>query len=68
MLWYFESFRCFKWDNGWIEILFEELYNERMYFFIFMKMCELGWFMKMMIFGVQGVFFNVMFLSYLILL
>ena len=32
----------------------------------FMKMCEPGWFMKVMIIGAQGVFFNAVFLSYLI--
>ena len=31
-----------------------------------MKMCEPGWFMKFMILGAQGVFFNTLFVSYLI--
>jgi hypothetical protein len=55
-----------KRDNGWIETLLEESYNERMHLLTFMKMCEPGWFMKMMIIGAQGVFFNSLFVSYLI--
>ncbi|KAK4163396.1 AOX1 alternative oxidase mitochondrial precursor encoded by the AOX protein [Cladorrhinum sp. PSN259] len=60
------SLRRLKRDNGWIETLLEESYNERMHLLTFMKMCEPGWFMKQMIIGAQGVFFNALFLSYLI--
>lgn len=49
-----------------IETLLEEAYNERMHLLTFMKLAEPGWFMKFMILGAQGVFFNGMFLSYLI--
>ena len=49
-----------------IETLLEEAYNERMHLLTFMKMAEPGWFMKFMILGAQGVFYNGMFLSYLI--
>ncbi|KAK0666470.1 AOX1 alternative oxidase mitochondrial precursor encoded by the AOX protein [Cercophora samala] len=66
MLRHLESLRRLKRDNGWIETLLEESYNERMHLLTFMKMCEPGWFMKTMILGAQGVFFNAMFLSYLI--
>ena len=44
----------------------EEAYNERMHLLTFLKMAEPGWFMRFMILGAQGVFFNGMFLSYLI--
>ena len=49
-----------------IETLLEEAYNERMHLLTFLTMAEPGWFMKFMILGAQGVFFNGMFLSYLV--
>lgn len=55
-----------KRDNGWIETLLEESYNERMHLLTFMKMCEPGRFMKLMIVGAQGVFFNALFVAYLL--
>ncbi|KAF3767265.1 alternate oxidase precursor [Cryphonectria parasitica EP155] len=66
MLRHLRSLRALKRDNGWIETLLEESYNERMHLLTFMKMCEPGWFMKFLILGAQGVYFNAMFLSYLI--
>lgn len=49
-----------------IETLLEEAYNERMHLLTFMKMAEPGRFMKFMILAAQGVFYNGMFLSYLL--
>lgn len=49
-----------------IETLLEEAYNERMHLLTFMKMAEPGRFMRFMILGAQGVFYNGMFLSYLL--
>jgi hypothetical protein len=66
MLRHLNSLRRLKRDNGWIETLLEESYNERMHLLTFMKMCEPGWFMKTMILGAQGVFFNSLFLAYLV--
>ncbi|KAI0008859.1 alternative oxidase [Xylariaceae sp. FL0662B] len=66
MLRHLHSIRRLKRDNGWIETLLEESYNERMHLLTFMKMCEPGWFMKLMILGAQGVYFNGLFISYLI--
>jgi len=66
MIRHLHSLRRLKRDNGWIETLLEEAYNERMHLLTFLKMAEPGWFMKFMILGAQGVFFNSMFLSYLI--
>lgn len=48
-----------------IETLLEEAYNERMHLLTFMQMAKPGWFMKMMILGAQGVFYNGFFLAYL---
>ncbi|KAK0746843.1 alternative oxidase [Schizothecium vesticola] len=66
MLRHLGSLRRLKRDNGWIETLLEESYNERMHLLTFMKMCEPGWFMKSFIIAAQGVFFNAVFVSYLV--
>ena len=66
MLRHLNSLRRMKRDNGWIETLLEESYNERMHLLTFMKMCEPGRFMKLMIIGAQGVFFNSLFIAYLL--
>jgi ubiquinol oxidase len=66
MLRHLHSMRRMKRDNGWIETLLEESYNERMHLLIFLKMGEPGWFMRLMVLGAQGVFFNSMFIAYLI--
>ncbi|RDA90535.1 hypothetical protein CP533_4143 [Ophiocordyceps camponoti-saundersi (nom. inval.)] len=66
MLRHLNSLRHMRRDNGWIETLLEESYNERMHLLTFMKMCEPGWFMKLMIIGAQGVFFNGLFVAYLL--
>jgi len=66
MMRHLHSLRRMKRDNGWIETLLEEAYNERMHLLTFLKMAEPGWFMRTMILGAQGVFFNGFFLSYLV--
>ncbi|KAM5437746.1 inducible alternative oxidase 2 [Microsporum ferrugineum] len=66
MLRHLHSLRKMKRDNGWIETLLEEAYNERMHLLTFLKLAEPGWFMRLMVLGAQGVFFNGFFLSYLI--
>ncbi|KAJ6028485.1 hypothetical protein N7540_004061 [Penicillium herquei] len=66
MLRHLRSLRRMKRDNGWIETLLEEAYNERMHLLTFLKLAEPGWFMRLMVLGAQGVFFNGFFISYLI--
>lgn len=66
MLRHLHSMRRMKRDNGWIETLLEESYNERMHLLTFLKMAEPGIFMRTMVLGAQGVFFNAMFVAYLI--
>ncbi|PLB55655.1 alternative oxidase [Aspergillus steynii IBT 23096] len=66
MLRHLRSLRRMKRDNGWIETLLEEAFNERMHLLTFLKLAEPGWFMRMMVLGAQGVFFNGFFISYLI--
>ena len=48
-----------------IETLLEEAYNERMHLLTFLKLAEPGWFLRLMVLGAQGVFFNGFFISYL---
>ncbi|EEH11461.1 alternative oxidase [Histoplasma capsulatum G186AR] len=66
MLRHLRSLRRMKRDNGWIETLLEEAYNERMHLLSFLKLAQPGWFMRLMVLGAQGVFFNGFFISYLI--
>lgn len=66
MLRHLHSLRKLRRDNGWIETLLEEAYNERMHLLTFLKLRQPGWFMRAMILGAQGVFFNGFFFSYLI--
>ncbi|KAJ9608179.1 inducible alternative oxidase 2 [Cladophialophora chaetospira] len=66
MLRHLRSLRSMKRDNGWIETMLEDAYNERMHLLTFLKMAEPGWFMKFMILGAQGVFCNGFFLAYLV--
>lgn len=61
-----KSLRTLRRDNGWIETLLEEGYNERMHLLTFLKLHDPGLFMRLMIIGAQGVFYNGFFLSYLI--
>lgn len=66
MLRHLHSMRRMKRDNGWMETLIEESYNERMHLLTFLKMAEPGPFMRLMVLGAQGVFFNAFFFAYLI--
>ncbi|TKA77316.1 Alternative oxidase, mitochondrial [Cryomyces minteri] len=66
MLRHLHSMRRMKRDNGWIETLLEESYNERMHLLTFLQMAEPGWFMRIMVLGAQGVFFNSFFIAYLV--
>jgi ubiquinol oxidase len=52
--------------NVQIETLLEEGYNERMHLLTFLKLYSPGLFMRTMILGAQGVFFNGLFICYLI--
>lgn len=66
MLRHFRSLRRLSRDNGHIESLLEDAYNERMHLLSFLKLSQPGWFMKTMILGAQGVFANGFFIAYLI--
>ncbi|KAF1916364.1 alternative oxidase-like protein [Ampelomyces quisqualis] len=66
MIRHLHSMRRMKRDNGWIETLLEESYNERMHLLVFMKMQRPGRFMRFMVLAAQGVWCNAMFFAYLI--
>ncbi|KAH6631377.1 alternative oxidase-domain-containing protein [Chaetomium tenue] len=60
------SIRRFKLDQGWIKTLLEESYNERMHLMTFLAMYRPGRLMRFMVFAAQGIFYNTMFVGYLI--
>ena len=60
------SLRKLEREGGWIGTLLQESENERMHLMTFLQMDKPRPFMRLMIFGAQGVFFNAFFFSYLI--
>ncbi|KXG45186.1 Alternative oxidase [Penicillium griseofulvum] len=66
MLRHLKSIRRMRRDNGWIETLLEEAYNERMHLLTFLKLAEPGRTMRFMVLGAQCVFFSGFSLAYLI--
>ncbi|RHZ49220.1 alternative oxidase [Aspergillus thermomutatus] len=66
MLRHLRSLRKMKRDNGWIETLLEESYNERMHLFTFLQMAEPGPFLRISVLGAQGVFFSAFLIAYVI--
>ncbi|CAG7921473.1 unnamed protein product [Penicillium olsonii] len=66
MLRHLKSIRRMRRDNGWIETLLEEAYNERMHLLTFLKLAEPGPSMRFMVLGAQWVFFSGFSLAYLV--
>ncbi|XP_010278798.1 PREDICTED: ubiquinol oxidase 2, mitochondrial-like [Nelumbo nucifera] len=66
MLLHCKSLRRFEHSGGWIKALLEEAENERMHLMTFMEVSRPRWYERALVFAVQGVFFNVYFLVYLI--
>ncbi|KAK9239381.1 alternative oxidase-domain-containing protein [Lipomyces kononenkoae] len=66
MVRHLHSLRALRRDRAWIETLLEEAYNERMHLLTFLKLYNPGWFMRLMLLGGQGVFFNLFFICYLL--
>ena len=66
MMRHMRSMRRMERDNGWMETLLEESYNERMHLLTFLQMAEPGWFMRLAVLATQGAFFNAFFLAYII--
>ncbi|EWM30635.1 alternative oxidase [Nannochloropsis gaditana] len=66
MIRHLHSLRRMQRDHGWIHTLLEEAENERMHLLTFMRLKRPGPLFRAAVLVVQGVFFNVFFLSYLI--
>lgn len=66
MVRHLQSLRILRRDNGWIETLLDESYNERMHLLCFLELHKPGPVMKLLILFAQGIFFNCFFLTYLV--
>ncbi|CAN9321146.1 unnamed protein product, partial [Alternaria sp. RS040] len=66
MLRHLHSIRRMRRDNGWIETMLEESYNERMHLLVFLKIRKPGPMMRLFVLGAQGVWCNALFFAYLI--
>ncbi|KZT17491.1 alternative oxidase [Neolentinus lepideus HHB14362 ss-1] len=60
------SLRLMQRDSGWIHTLLEEAENERMHLMTFMALKKPSIFLRMLVLGAQGVYYNMFFLGYLI--
>ncbi|KAK2465223.1 hypothetical protein APHAL10511_002577 [Amanita phalloides] len=61
-----QSLRLMRRDNGWIHTCLEEAENERMHLMTFMTLRRPSIFLRAMVLGAQGVFYNLFFFTYLI--
>ncbi|KAG2202524.1 hypothetical protein INT46_005081 [Mucor plumbeus] len=60
-----KSLRSLKEDSGWISHLLHEAENERFHLFLWLECLKPSAFQRLLILGVQGVFFNAYFTLYL---
>ena len=61
-----KALRRMKSDHGWIRKLLDEAENERMHLMTFIEIAQPNWLERSLIVVVQGVFYNLFFLLYLI--
>lgn len=66
MLLHLRSLRRFETSGGWIKALLEEAENERMHLMTFMEVAKPKWWERLIVLAVQGGFFNIYFLLYLV--
>ncbi|XP_023632759.1 ubiquinol oxidase 3, mitochondrial isoform X2 [Capsella rubella] len=66
MLLHLKSLRRFEHSGGWIKALLEEAENERMHLMTFIELSQPKWYERVIVFTVQGVFFNAYFMAYVI--
>jgi len=66
MLLHLECLRKFQHTGGWIRALLDEAENERMHLMTFMEVAKPNWAERLLVLAVQGVFFNIYFVAYLI--
>ncbi|CAO1624444.1 unnamed protein product [Parajaminaea phylloscopi] len=60
------SLRLLRRDGGWIHELLQDAENERMHLLSFLKISQPGWRMRSLLVITQGVFYNFLFLLYLL--
>jgi ubiquinol oxidase len=63
---HFRALRLMKSDNGWIRTLLDEAENERMHLMTFLHVARPSRIERLLVLLVQGVFYNLFFLLYLI--
>tara|TARA_B100000579_G_C22624680_1_gene753581 strand:+ start:118 stop:786 length:669 start_codon:yes stop_codon:yes gene_type:complete len=66
MLNHLKSLRSMQQDQGWIKILLDEAENERMHLMTFINIAKPSVFERLLVIIVQGIFFNLYFIMYLI--
>jgi ubiquinol oxidase len=66
MLLHCKSLRRFEDSGGWIKALLEEAENERMHLMTFMEVSKPKWYERAIVFALQGGWFNLYFLMYII--
>lgn len=66
MLQHLKSLRLMRDDGGWIQTLLDEAENERMHLMVFIKIAKPNLFERLVILLVQGIFFNLYFVLYLV--
>lgn len=66
MLLHCKSLRRFEHSGGWIKALLDEAENERMHLMTFMEVAKPRWYERLLVLAVQGIFFNVYFVMYIL--
>ncbi|XVF01570.1 hypothetical protein REPUB_Repub04eG0100400 [Reevesia pubescens] len=66
MLLHLRSLRKFQQSGGWIKALLEEAENERMHLMTMVELVKPKWYERLLVLTVQGGFFNVFFVLYVL--
>lgn len=66
MLLHLRSLRKFQQSGGWIKALLEEAENERMHLMTMVELVQPKWYERVLVLTVQGVFFNLFFVVYIL--
>ena len=66
MLNHLKSLRSMQQDKGWIKVLLDEAENERMHLMTFINIAKPSAFERFIVIAVQGIFFNLYFIMYLV--
>ncbi|KAJ4952688.1 hypothetical protein NE237_029520 [Protea cynaroides] len=66
MLLHLKSLRKFQQTGGWVKALLEEAENERMHLMTMVELVQPKWYERLLVLTVQGVFFNMFFVLYIL--